>query len=123
MSDDEKEIMDNESDVSELSDNKEETEYDLATEMSLDSDFDEEDDEFQALLVPQQPLIPFQQQPRLHPHLFYSDFDQMRWNRGNCSLITPCYDQLWILQTSKSACSGIYFNVIETQLAFFIWLA
>ncbi len=57
-SDNEKEIIDSESDVSELS-NNEEVEYDSASETSLD--FDKEEDEFQApLVVPQQPLIPFQ---------------------------------------------------------------
>ncbi len=55
-------------------------EYDSASETSLDSDFEKEDDKFQALLVPQQPLVPPQQQPRLHPRLFYSGCDQTRWN-------------------------------------------
>ncbi len=60
MSDDEEEIIDNESDISELSNNDEETEYDSASEMSLDSDFNEDDDVFQApLVVPQQQLIPY----------------------------------------------------------------
>ncbi len=74
MSDNE-EIIDNESDVSELSDKEEKTEYDSASEMSSDFDFDEENDKFQApLVVPQQPLIPSRQQPRL----FYSGCDQTR---------------------------------------------
>ncbi len=110
----------NKSDVSELSDKEEEIDYGAASEASLDSDFDEKDDEFQAPhVVPQQPLIPSQQQPHLHPRLFYSSCDRMRWhihppalpaivpnaiyegvctsklqkqklNRGNCSLISPC---------------------------------
>ncbi len=46
MSDNEEENVDNKSDVNELSDNEEKIEYDSASEMSLDSDFDEEDDEF-----------------------------------------------------------------------------
>ncbi len=61
VSDDEEEI---------LSDNKEEIEYDSVSEMSLDFNFDEEDDEFQAsLVVPQEPPILSQQQPHLHPLL------------------------------------------------------
>ncbi len=118
MSDDEEQIIDNKLDVSELSHNEEEIEYDSASEMSFVSDFDEEDDEFQApLVVPQQPLILSQPQPRL----FYGSRDQPSWNihppvlpaiiendvcqgvctskgkpqkqrlnRGNCSLIIPC---------------------------------
>ncbi len=61
MSDDKEKIIDNESDVSKLSNNEEETEYDSVSEMSLDSDLNEEDDKFQApLVVPHQPLIPSQ---------------------------------------------------------------
>ncbi len=78
MSDDEEENVDNKSDVSELSSNEEEIEYKSASKTSLNSDFDEEDDEFQAPLVPQQPLIPSQQQPRFLPRLFYSSCDQTR---------------------------------------------
>ncbi len=49
----------------ELPVNEEEIEYNSASKTSLDSDFDEEDDEFQApLVIPQQPLIPSKQQPR-----------------------------------------------------------
>ncbi len=81
MSAKEEEIIDNESHVSELSDNEEEIEYDSVSETSLDSDFDEEDDKFQTPhVVPQQPPIPSQHQPRLHPRLFYSDCDHPRWN-------------------------------------------
>ncbi len=55
-----KKIVNSESNVSDLYNNNEkESEYDLVSETSLDSDFDEEDDEFQEpLVVPQQPLIP-----------------------------------------------------------------
>ncbi len=80
MSDDE-EIINNESDVSELSDNEEEIEYNSVSETSLDSNFDEEDGKFLALLVVlQQLLIPSQQQPCLHPRLYYSNWNQTRWN-------------------------------------------
>ncbi len=57
MSNDKREIVDNESNVSILSNNKEEIEYDPASKTSLDSNFDEEDGKFQAPLVPQQLLI------------------------------------------------------------------
>ncbi len=58
MSDDKEEIVNNESYVSELSDNEEKIEYDSASETSLDSDFDEEGDDFQTpFVVPQLPLI------------------------------------------------------------------
>ncbi len=61
MSDNEEDIVDNESDVSELPDNEEEIDYDSVSETSLDSNFDEEDNEFKApLVVPQQSLIPSQ---------------------------------------------------------------
>ncbi len=81
MSNNEEEIIDDESDVRELSDNKEEIEHDSASETNLDSDFDEEDDKFQApLVVLQQPLIPSQRQPPLHSCLFYSGCDQRRLN-------------------------------------------
>ncbi len=81
MSDDEEEIVDNKSDLSELSNNEKEIQYESVSETSLDSDFDEEDDKFQApLVVPQQPLIPSWQQPRLRPCLFCSGPDQMRRN-------------------------------------------
>ncbi len=61
--------------------NEEEIEYYSASEMNLDSDFNEEDDEFQApLIVPQQPLIPSEQQPHLHPRSFYRSCDQSRRN-------------------------------------------
>ncbi len=80
-SDDEEEIVDNKSDVSQLSNNAEEIEYDSVSEMSSDSNFDEEDDKFQApLVVPQQSLIPSRQQLRLHLCSFYSGCDQTRWN-------------------------------------------
>ncbi len=46
MSDDEEEIVDNESYASELSDNEKEIEHDSVSEMRLDSNFHEEDDEF-----------------------------------------------------------------------------
>ncbi len=53
-----------------MSDSEEATEYDPASETSLD--FNEEDGEFRAPhVLPQQLLIPSQQQPRLPPHLFY----------------------------------------------------
>ncbi len=65
ISDDEEEIVDNKSNVSEFSNNEEDTEYDSVTETSLDSDLHEEDNKFQAPL-----LIPSQQQPRLLPHSF-----------------------------------------------------
>ncbi len=45
MFDDEEEIVDNKLDVSELSNNEEEIEYNSALETSLDSNFNEEDDE------------------------------------------------------------------------------
>ncbi len=81
MSDNKEEIGDNELDVSKLSNNAEEIEYDSKSETSLNSYFDEEDDEFQTpLVVPQEPLIPSQQQHHLHPHLFYSGCDQTKWN-------------------------------------------
>ncbi len=55
MSEDEEKIVDNKSDVSELSNNEEEIEYYSASETSLDYEFDEEYDEFQApLVVPRQ---------------------------------------------------------------------
>ncbi len=44
-------VCDNESDVSKLTDN-EEVEYDSVLETSLDANFDEEDDKFQAPLIP-----------------------------------------------------------------------
>ncbi len=53
-SDDEDEIIDNDLKVSKFSDNEERIEYSSASEMSLDSDFDQDDDKFQApLVVPQ----------------------------------------------------------------------
>ncbi len=85
MSDDEKEVVDNKSDVSALSDNEEkieyekEIEYESVSETSLDCDFNEEDGKFQVpLIVLQQLLIPSRQQPRSHPHLFYVNRDQAR---------------------------------------------
>ncbi len=50
MSDNEVEIVDNELDVK-FSKNKEEIEYKSASETSLDTDFDEEDNKFQAPLI------------------------------------------------------------------------
>ncbi len=51
MSDDEEEMVDIKSYVSKLSDHEGEIEYESASEMSLDYDFNEEDDKFQAPLV------------------------------------------------------------------------
>ncbi len=75
ISTNEEEIVYNKLDLSKLSDNEAEIEYDSGSETSLDSNSDE-DEEFQApLVVSQQPLIPSRQQPRLHPRLFYSGPD------------------------------------------------
>ncbi len=81
MFNNEEEIINNKSNVSELYNNEEKIEHVLASETSFDSDFDEEDDEFQvSLVVPQQPLIPPRQQHGLHPRLFYNICNQTRWN-------------------------------------------
>ncbi len=98
---DEEEIVDNESEVSELSNNDEEIEYDPVSEKSLDPEFDEEDDELQAPLVPQQPLIPSQQQPRLHPRSFCNSCDQMRCNIRPPALPAYC-QQLFQMSSAKA---------------------